>query len=87
MADDTTRKLLKVFGVAVTDFEDASRRLQEQAKSGATQDILKLASDTIAASAEVNRRWFEMSRCIFDEQARLHTEVAQRIAAAGGGQP
>jgi len=84
MADDATRKLLKVFGVAVTDFEDASRRLQEQAKDGATQDVLGLAGETIAASAEVNRRWLEVSRLIFEEQARLHAEVAQRLAAARG---
>lgn len=85
MADDLTRKLLKVFGVAVTDFEDASRRLQDQAKGGAEPDLLDLARETIAASAEVNRRWLEVSRFIFEEQARLHAEVAQRIAAARGG--
>ena len=84
MADDLTRKLLKVFGVAVTDFEDASRRLQDQAKGGAEPDLLGLARETVAASAEVNRRWLEVSRFIFEEQARLHAEVAQRLAAPPG---
>ena len=85
MADDATRKLLRVFGVAVTDFEDASRRLQDQTKGGAEQDLLGLARETIAASAEVNRRWLEVCRYLFEEQARLHAEVLQRIAAARGG--
>lgn len=84
MAEDATRKLLKVFGVAVTDFEDASVRLRQRAGSAPPADLLALAGDTIAASAEVNRRWLEVSRCIFEEQARLHAEVGQRIAAARG---
>lgn len=86
MAEDFTRKMLKVFGVAVTDFEDASRRLQQQAKAAPPHDLLALAGETIAASAEVNRRWLEVSRTLFEEQARLHAEVGQRIAAARGGQ-
>ena len=85
MAEDATRKLLKVFGVAVTDFEDASVRLRQRAQSAPPADLLALAGETIAASAEVNRRWLEVSRCIFEEQARLHAEVGQRIAAARGG--
>jgi hypothetical protein len=85
MADDATRKMLRVFGVAVTDFEDVSRRLQEQAAAGAAQDLLALAREALAASAEMNRRWFEMSRLIFEEQARLHAAVTQRVAPARGG--
>jgi len=85
MAEDFTRKMLRVFGVAVTDFEDASRRLREHAQAAPPHDLLALAGDTIAASAEVNRRWLEVTRSLFDEQARLHAEVGQRIAAARGG--
>jgi hypothetical protein len=84
MADELTRKMLKVFGVAVTDFEDASRRMQEQAKAAAPQDLLGLAGQALAASAEVTRRWLEVSRLIFEEQGHLHAELAQRIAAGGG---
>lgn len=87
MAEDSTRKLLKVFGVAVTDFEDAGTRLREQAKAAAAHDLPALAGDAIAASAEVNRRWLEVTRSIFEEQARLHAEIGARIAAARGGQP
>jgi len=84
MADELTRKMLKVFGVAVTDFEDASRRLQEQAKAAPPQELLGLAGQAMAASAEVTRRWLEVSRSLFEEQGRLHAELAQRIAAAAG---
>ena len=84
MADEMTRKMLKVFGVAVTDFENASGRLQEQAKAAAPQDLLGLAGQAMAASAEVTRRWLEVSRSIFEEQGRLHAELAQRIAGAAG---
>lgn len=86
MAEELTRKMLKVFGVAVTDFEDAGRRIQEQAKAVAPQDLLGLAGEALAASAEVSRRWLEVSRFIFEEQARLHADVVQRIAAARGGE-
>ncbi len=87
MAEELTRKLLKVFGVAATDFEDAGVRLREQAKAVSGPDLLALAGEAIAASAEVNRRWLEVTRLIFEAQARLHAEVGQRIAAARGGQP
>ncbi len=84
MADELTRKMLKVFGVAVTDFEDASRRIQEQARTGSEADLLRLAGEALAASAEVSRRWLEVSRYLFEEQSRLHADLAQRIAAARG---
>ena len=85
MAEDLTRKMLKVFGVAVTDFEDASRRIQEQAKAGSEADLLRLAGEALAASAEVSRHWLEVSRHLFEEQSRLHADLAQRVAAARGG--
>jgi hypothetical protein len=87
MVDDATRKMLKVFGMAVTDFEDVSRRLQERARGAAGQDLLALAEEAITASAEVNRQWVEMCRHIFEEQARLQAAVAQRLAAAREGAP
>ena len=87
MAEDSTRKLLRVFGVAMTEFEDASVQLRERAKTAAPQDLLALAGDTLAAAAEVHRRWLEVTRSIFEEQARLHAEVGQRIAAARGDRP
>ncbi len=87
MAEDSTRKLLRVFGVAVTEFEDASVRLRERAKTAPPQDLLALAGDTLAAAAEVNRCWHEVTRFIFEAQTRLHAEVGQRIAAARGDRP
>jgi hypothetical protein len=87
MAEDSTRKLLKVFGVAMTDFEDAGARLRERAETAAPQDLLALAGETIAASAEMNRRWLDVTRFLFEEQARLHAEVGQCIAAARGDRP
>ena len=85
MAEDSTRKLLRVFGVAVTDFEDASVRIRERAKAAAPQDLLPLAGEALAAAAEVNRCWLGVTRFIFEEQARLQAEMGQRIAAARGG--
>ena len=85
MADEATRQLLRAFGVAMTDFEDASRRIQEQAKSAAGPGLLAGAGEAIAAAAKVNERWLEVTRHLFAEQARLHAEVYQRIAAARGG--
>lgn len=86
MAEDPTRKLLKVFGIAVTDFEDASKRLRERAGTVSVDDLLALAGEIIAASAEMNRSWLEVTRFLFEEQARWHAEVGRRIAAARGSQ-
>ena len=68
MADET-RKLLKIFGVAVTDFEAQAEKLQAaaaqlSADSGKDQ-LVKLLQDVSELCRELNSRWVETTQHIF----------------------
>ena len=79
MADET-RKLLKILGVAVTDFEAEAEKLQAaagqlSADSGKHQ-IVKLLRDATQLCAELNSRWLETTQRIFALQNQLLSRCA-----------
>ena len=80
MADET-RRLLKIFGVAVTDFEGEAEKLaaaaaQLSADSGKDQ-IAKLLKDATELGRELNTRWLETTQHIFAIQNRLLARGAE----------
>ena len=81
--NDDTRKLLKVFGVAVTDAEAEAERLTAtaaQLSAGAgKEEIAKLLKDGSDLCQELNTRWLEITQRVFAIQGRLQ----QRLAEAG----
>ena len=87
MADDT-RRLLKVFGVAVTDFEAEADKLIARA-GGLTQGIegpesCSLLKDSAELCRELNTRWLEITQHVFGIQNRLLSACAD---AAKRGTP
>ena len=83
MADET-RKLLKIFGVAVTDFEAEAEQLAAaathlSADSGKDQ-IAKLLKDATELSRELNTRWLETTQHVFAIQSRLLARCADAAA-------
>jgi hypothetical protein len=87
MADET-RRLLKVFGVAVTDFEAEAEKLeaaaaQLSAASGKDQ-IGKLLKDVTEPCRELNTRWLETTQHIFARQNRLLSRLADAAARLQG---
>jgi hypothetical protein len=88
MADET-RKLLKIFGVAVTDFEAEAEKLAATAAQlspdGGKHEIAKLLKDATELCRELNTRWLETTQHIFAIQNRLLSQladVAARLHAA-----
>lgn len=78
MAEDSTRKLLKVFGVAVTDCEDALAELTRTLGDapGTRRDAAVAALEAYGRAArELSARWTEVSRLILDYQARAQQAV------------
>jgi hypothetical protein len=72
--NDDTRKLLKVFGVAVTDAESEVERLASAAaqllSTGAgTEALARLLEDAGELSRELNTRWLEVTQRVFAIQA------------------
>ena len=72
---DETRQLLKIFGVAVTDFEVEAEKLAEVAARFSTDtgkdEIAKLLKDVTESCRELNTRWLEVTQRIFTVQNEL----------------
>ena len=79
--NDDTRKLLKVFGVAVTDAEAEAERLAgtaAQVSAGAgKEEVAKLLKDASELCRELNTRWLEITQRVFAIQSRLHQQLAE----------
>ena len=78
--NDDTRKLLKVFGVAVTDAEAEAERLagtaaQLSATAG-KEEVAKLLKDGNDLCRELNTRWLEITQRVFAIQSRLQQQLA-----------
>jgi len=88
--NDDTRKLLKVFGVAVTDAEAEAERLAgtaAQLSAGAgKEEIAKLLKDTSDVRQELNTRWLEITERVFAIQNRLQQSLAGAAARLPGTQ-
>lgn len=88
MPRDETRKLLKNFGIAVTDYEDGVEqilsRAREAARSGDVRGMAGATADLLKAAAELNARWAEMGRFLAETQGRAF-EALQQIASGAAG--
>ena len=85
MSDDS-RKLLKIFGVTVTDFDAEAEKLARAAEqlsaSSSAAEALTLLQDTTELCRELNGRWLEITQHVFAQQARLLTAIASSAAKA-----
>ena len=86
---DETRRILKTFGVAVTDFEAEAAELQEVAAqlSGESSqaEIVTLLKNVTELCSELSARWQEVSTCVSTLQGRLLSrcaEAASRLQSA-----
>ena len=86
MAAEETRRLLKVFGVSVTDFEDEAVRLEAAAAqlsvAGDQAQIAKLLQDGAELCRELNTRWLETTQHVFVMQNQLLSRLAE-VAGRG----
>jgi hypothetical protein len=83
MSEDT-RKLLKIFGVAVTDAEAEVERLvarSEQLSTESTRgEVAALLKDGADLCRELNTRWLEITERVFEIQSRLQSQLAEAAA-------
>jgi hypothetical protein len=80
MVEELTRKLLKVFGMAVTDFEDRCREAAQQARDEVGRGVdpaafLPVLEGLVRSTLDVTRRWMEVTQLIVEQQHRTCTEV------------
>jgi hypothetical protein len=84
MADDSTRRLLRVFGIAMTDCEDALGELEAALRgSGPGAEPGQPLEAYDRASREVEARWAELGRLIQGYRARAHEAFVAALRARG----
>ena len=86
--NDDTRKLLKVFGVAVTDAETEAERLagvaaQLSATAG-KEEVAQLLKDAGDLCRELNTHWLEIAQRVFAIQNRLQTQLSEAAVKWSG---
>ncbi len=79
MAEELTRKLLKVFGVAVTDFEDRCQEIGQQAREamslGDAAAFVPLLEGLVRSTSDVTRRLLEVTHFVVEQQNRTSAEL------------
>jgi hypothetical protein len=85
MPEDSTRKLLKVFGVSVTECEDAVTALAAAVGQPAGPAETVAAVEAYGRAArELGQRWLEVSRLVFDYHARAQAALDAYLTARSG---
>ncbi len=86
--NDDTRKLLKVFGVAVTDAEAEAERLAGTAAqlsaSAGKEEVVKLLKDASVLCRELSTRWLEITERVFAIQSGLQAQLGEAAARLQG---
>jgi hypothetical protein len=84
MAEEDTRKLLRTFGVTVTNFEARTAQFLEQAKqlhrSGDPERMLPLLRDFARELLDLQGRWLEITNHVLSQQRQVLTEIATLIS-------
>lgn len=87
MAEEDTRKLLRTFGVTVTNFEERSMQLMEQAKQlrqeGNSDGMLPLLKDFAGELLDLQSRWLEITNHILSQQRQVLTDIATLVSDWG----
>jgi hypothetical protein len=84
MAEDTTRRLLKVFGVSMTDCEDAVAALTVALSAGEPAAARSALEAYGKAARDLATRWAEVSRLVFDYQQRAQAAIEAHLGSASG---
>ena len=65
---DPTRRMLRVFGVTVTDYEEKTERIRAALAGATRDDAVRLAAEAIDLTARLNRQLREMTDHLLDAQ-------------------
>lgn len=84
MAEDATRRLLKLFGVAVTEAEDALAALERAAGGSGAGEATRSAAEAFdRAARDLDARWGEVGRLIQAYHARARAALLAGVRARG----
>jgi hypothetical protein len=79
---DPTRRLLRVFGVTVTGYEEQTAALLERAAAATERDdMLQLMTEVMDLTTELNVHLRDVTSHVLETQARVMTELRAAIDA------
>lgn len=85
MAEDATRRLLKVFGIAVTDCEDALGELETALRGPGPRAVPPEPLDAYdRAAREMETRWAELERLIQGYRTRGRETLVAALRTRAG---
>ena len=84
MPEDATRRLLRAFGIAVTDCEDAVGELEAALRGSDPQAVPRGPLDAYdRASREIETRWAELERLLDGFRVRGREALVAALRARG----
>ncbi len=88
MSNDELRRILKVFGVSVTDFADEAGRIRERAgrlSEAPPEEIAGLLRDLCELLSDVEEKFAEAGRAVEAIKRDLFSTIAEAARARAGG--
>jgi hypothetical protein len=87
MPEEATRRLLKLFGIALTDLEDLTKTTLESVQAlGSGPEgpaaALELSEQWLKASDEAMARWLEVTQWLIETQAKGRAGLLRAIGTA-----
>ncbi len=82
---DPTRRMLKIFGVKVTDYEERAAAILELVAATPpieAGELLRLATEAIELTANLNAHLRDMNGHVLDTQARVLSDLKAALARA-----
>ncbi len=80
---DPTRKLLKVFGVKVTDYEARTQQLMERAAAKpSTEEAAAIIAEAAELTADLDRWLKEIHTHVLERQMAVLSELAKAVKSA-----
>src|SRR4051812_33444009 len=80
---DPTRRMLRVFGVTVTDYEEKTARILNAGPDELTGDeLLRLSGEAVELTAKLNGQLREMNAYLLELQSRVLARVNTALVAA-----
>jgi hypothetical protein len=87
MAEEETRKLLRTFGVTVTNFAERSAQIRARARqlhqAGDSEAMLGLLNEFAGELLDLQGRWLEITNHVLTEQRQVLTEIATIVSDWG----
>ncbi len=82
-SDGPTRRMLRIFGVTVSNYEEKTARLlQGGLETMSPADLAGLAAETMALTAELDRVLREMNNHVLEMEARVLGEMKAALERA-----